>query len=77
MLADAESYECLGIGGDTITECRAITPEMHGTQHDLIFAGATTVENESTMHVSIGAHNEADAHVQIVVMNIKQRVGSE
>ena len=29
------------------------------------------------MYVSVGSDNEADTHVQIVILNVEQRVGGE
>ena len=77
MLADTESYERFGIGGNAVAECRAIAPEAHRAQHNPVFVGAAAVQNEGAMHVSVGSNNEADAHLQIVILNMQQRVRGE
>lgn len=73
---DAESYQSFRIGGDAITESRAIAPEADGSQHYLILLRAAAIEHKGTMHVAIGADNEAHPHVQIVVLNEKEGIGS-
>ena len=46
-------------------------------QHNLVFGGATALEDKGAVHVSVGSHNEAHAHIQVVLLNMEQRVGGE
>ena len=72
---DAESYQSFGIGGNAITQSRAIAPEADGAEHDLVLLRTVAIEDKGTMHVAIGADDETHAHVQIVVFNVQKRVG--
>ena len=75
MLADAESYLRFGFDGNAVTECGTIAPEADRSQHNLVLAGTAAVQDESAIYVSVGSNNEADAHVQIVILHVEQRVG--
>ena len=77
MLADAESYLCLGIRGNAVAERGTIAPETDCAQHDLVFDGAAAFEDEGAVHVSIRTDDEADAHIEVVIMRLKHWVGSE
>lgn len=74
---DAESYERFEIGGNTVTERGTISPHADGAQHEQILAGTTAIQDEGAMHMSIGSDNKADAHIQIVILSLEQRVGGE
>jgi hypothetical protein len=74
---DAESYQRFRIGRDAIAERRTITPEADCPQYDEIFVRATTVEDKCAMHTPIGSYNKADPHLQIVVLNVQQRIRGE
>jgi hypothetical protein len=74
---EAESYPRFRIHGDAIAQCGTITPEADGTQHDLVFGGATTLQDEGAMHMPVCSHNKAHPHIQPVVLHMQEWVGSE
>ena len=61
-------YAGFGIGGNTVAECRTITPATDRMQHDLVLARSSAVQNKRAMHSSVGTHNEADSYAQVFVI---------
>lgn len=76
-LAEGESYAGFGIGRNPVAECWAITPTANRAQDQLVPVGSAAVEDEGTVHVPIGTHNEADPYVKIVIVKLQHRVWSE
>jgi hypothetical protein len=70
VLADTESYERFGIGGNAVAEGGTITPEANGAQYNLVFDWTSTVQDQGTVHAAIGADNETDSDMQIVILNL-------
>jgi hypothetical protein len=64
-------YAGFGFGWDTIAKSGTIPPAAHSTQDNLIFARPTAIQNERAMHASVGPHNKADAHPQILVIELE------
>jgi len=76
-LAGGESYAGFGIGRNPVAEARTIPPTANGAQDQLVFFRSATIQDEGAVHVSVRTHNEADPHVQIVILNLQHRVRSE
>ena len=44
-------------------------------QDQLVCVRSATIEDEGAVHASVSTDDEADPHVQIVVLNLQHRVG--
>jgi hypothetical protein len=46
-------------------------------QHNLVFVRPATIQDEGAVHMSVGAHDEADPNMQLILLSFNQWVGRE
>jgi hypothetical protein len=76
-LAESESHAGFGIGRNPVAQGWAIAPAANSAEDQLVLVRSAAVEDESTVHMPIGTHNEADLYVKIVILGLQHRVWSE
>ncbi len=77
MLADTESYARFRVGGNAVAERGTIAPIADSAQHHLVFVGAAALQDKGAVHMSVRPNNKADAHVDFIIFNLQERVGSK
>ena len=73
----AESNLGFHVGGNAIAERGTVPPKADDAQNTLIHGDAPTLQNERAMDVAVRADDKTYVYIHVIVVNVKQRIGSE